>query len=489
MKKKLLLRNRTLLGLCFSLIILTIYLVNANSLFRMLIQTEPALETITQKEFDRLRGDDYVVLKWVKQPEVSNDFLGSLLLDGVLYCEHEEISINKVHGVVLKSKENIYYFSVPAHNGKTAMENEINAGYKLASDNILLKANIPTVMFDDGFYRLYLFNYESDEIYGMCDTGLIFEKRGDTFSQYFGQSIDPLGDIPFDSVRLSIDSIEQIGLNQIRVYGWANESFIDTQEQNVYVEFYNDPFEKPIATYHCSGIRRSGLGEYFGEERYDFSGFQLNVEKPKKLNDEFYIRLAIGDSQHIVRSHIRVAYRYDGNRYEMTEWRNTGDDQARGGNTLISDDLEKSDQSYVYSEQIKDFRFNYGEATIEKKENMHYIHTIDSALIDGPICRIEGLIGSDQEGLENAKIILDVRCSDRSNRAYYPIETEFVDDEREELSDAENMVRFVVQIPSEYVGNRMICHLLVDSTKRVHIADFQLERLDDGQLSISAVEL
>ena len=173
-----------LISFVASLILLVVYLVNSTAIFDKLIETENSFKQISESDFAKLEGDDYVFIEWAQDPQVLADFYQSLHLNSIVFCENEEYSANKEYGVVLKSDDTIYLARAQASNGKTAMNSKVSQGYKLASDNILLNVKIPTITLKNGKYDLYIRDYESADINGLCHTGITFVKSDKGFEQY-----------------------------------------------------------------------------------------------------------------------------------------------------------------------------------------------------------------------------------------------------------------------------------------------------------------
>lgn len=471
-------RYRWCAAFVMSFAVLVVYLFFSTVIFEKLIETEGSFKRISEETFFELQGDDYVFIEWSQQPCVLSDFYQSLQLKGTVFCENETYSAEKEYGIVLKSQDAIYLAKADPQNGKTAMSNKVAQGYTLASDNILLNVKIPTITLKNEKYDLYIWDYESPNISGLCYTGISFQKTDNGFAQFWGSECRNItSKTEAADVILSIDTLELIDQQTLSITGWATYDAIAPINQTVFVEIYNDPFAEPIATYQSTMLRRSGLGDYLGASVYDYCGFQLHAEMPSELCEIFYIRLVIADEDAYYRSNLRIAYQRNEETFDLVQWRNTTNDEPGDTSTLpvleMASTMVETDN--LYSEELSGFYYSYLDDQVDEKiDQLAATLFIDDLVIDGTMFTVRGHVDFAFEEYDDSRVILHILCKDRNRRAY-----QVSLEHKEEIS--EGIVPFEINIPAEYVPDKIEWSIFIDNGMVYHVQDYVAIYSEEGK--------
>ena len=80
-------RYGMLISFVASLILLVVYLVNSTAIFDKLIETENSFKQISESDFAKLEGDDYVFIEWAQDPQVLAEL--SALNASIMGAKHD----------------------------------------------------------------------------------------------------------------------------------------------------------------------------------------------------------------------------------------------------------------------------------------------------------------------------------------------------------------------------------------------------------------
>ena len=182
-----------------------------------------------------------------------------------------------------------------------------NLGEALGQENIPglsgININFSPLGMRNGKYTLYIYVYENEEAYGIVNTHREFRKDYRSFIELV--SVELMQSEVFNDARINnavkwhFDTFEIID-DSFVINGWAFLENEESSKNQVYLEI-----QKPdgmISIYSTQTIYRTGLGEYFNDDRYNSAGFQAQLPKDAIGLGENIITVLINTDNRAVQS-------------------------------------------------------------------------------------------------------------------------------------------------------------------------------------------
>lgn len=229
-------------------------------------------KNIKEVNFSDYREKDKVYYS-VDSVTVYKNVFEKVAFDGWGFCDSDlSNQENRKMEFLLKSDNNCYSLECLL----TPRNDVLNA----FTDVNVPKSNsgrieIYTLPLKSGEYELWMYIEESDDVYGLVNTGKKYVVENSEFKEYVPSIVENIENVEVkDNILYNIDSEEKTE-DGINIKGWAFIENTDSANTNVYIEFTLE--DGSVVTKECLKVGRSDVSTYFENELYNKSGFNVSV--------------------------------------------------------------------------------------------------------------------------------------------------------------------------------------------------------------------
>ena len=237
---------------------------------------------IKKVNFDDFEEKDKVYYSIDTIDIYNNDFFENINISGWAFSD-SDLSGQDTRKVslLLKSDDNCYELQC-----SKSQRDDVNKAFPDLNvpKQAIFRAQFYTLPLSVGEYELWIYVKENDNTYGKVYTGKNFDVTYEGFIEHVNKIVDNFDNIvKSKDVIKSIDSFDIKDDGTTEISGWALMKNVNSNNEKVYVEFTLKNGE--IVTKEASKVMRGDVGDYFNDEKYDYSGFNVSL-LPEELNSE-----------------------------------------------------------------------------------------------------------------------------------------------------------------------------------------------------------
>ena len=221
-----------------------------------------------------MAGDhvNYAIDNW----SYYDNIVQTITIDGWAFVETQQDNLHKTVKFVFVSDVISYEVDADLHNREGLVK--VFTDKYVPKNRTGFSITFSPLGMRNGDYTLFIYIYENENNYGIKNTGREFQKYYRNFTELKGGVLLDSKDFSKASENNSIKyNIDWCYLEdgKLDIYGWAFLENAESSENRVYLEI-----QKPDGTvsfYSTKRFLREGVGEYFSDNRYIYSGFQAKV--------------------------------------------------------------------------------------------------------------------------------------------------------------------------------------------------------------------
>lgn len=216
-----------------AILILVLWLFKSNGIIASIfVDNEKRLNEVDIFQYSSVSR----VYPYVSGQSDRGDYFDTYSITGAAFCESEASDYLREVELILKSEKGAYAIKA-APSDDTRFYEQFQDIKQIRGKGIGFRVNFSTINLPSGIYELYIYVRETEDIYGISNSGYKFIKDKDGFRSFdYGQQIDLDSDcfietdIPFayDVVTNNEDGTTYIG-------GWQALEKSESSETSVYI--------------------------------------------------------------------------------------------------------------------------------------------------------------------------------------------------------------------------------------------------------------
>lgn len=271
------------------------WMINAN---QIVIKCS-GLSSATKIDFTEDLKKDSVYYD-VERLEFLHDLSETVTLKGWTYILADQDPASRTVSALLKSDENCYELKFqhpedPQLYKLFGVRKDVAIefpGRQLEGKILGFFGDFSIIPIEDGIYELYIYCQESEESYGLADTGIWVEKSGNSLSVLTWESeVSPQMSVTQRDVAIwCIDRMEMIG-DEIEIVGWTYVNGQNCETQKVYVQITDSTGRRVL--YNTDNITRSSVAEVYNNKLYELSGYQARFPMSSLADGECTLRFLV----------------------------------------------------------------------------------------------------------------------------------------------------------------------------------------------------
>lgn len=260
-------KNKAVL-ICYivAMVLFLAYLFNANQIVAYCLGENRAFQP---DNFEKYQSNSTVTYFWTGL-QMNEDFFQTLTVSGIFFCE-TSLPVEREEQrarLILHSDQGTYSTELNLVSRKDVYLKLTNFSHIPNEKLLVTSQSISTVALPDGIYDAHIYVEESEEVFGICDMGLKFEK--DTNGLHIVAS--PV-ETEWDSIQTKnmVQDLNFTNLGngyQVMCYSFIQD--IDLKNQTYYLEVDNG---REVQEYRCTNYFSDDIGLYYGNQDYNQTRF------------------------------------------------------------------------------------------------------------------------------------------------------------------------------------------------------------------------
>jgi hypothetical protein len=296
--------NRAQLGYALLVVLFLAYLINANNIVAYFVG-----DSVKVISFDKFPKKDKVEFS-IDESYVSGGLEGNIYFKGWAFCETGEENDSKKIGLIFVSDNISYIYNLKAV-GRADLKVAFSTSKEIKGIMHGFAGEFSTIIMKNGIYKLYIYDWENENNYGIVDTGKLYKKDAIGIEEFTWTSSEIDLDLRSSVQRGLASNIEifnNLHGDLLNVEGWAFVNEMDCKNQKVYIEIIGKSGSKTYDTISCT---RYDVRTAYQNEMYEQSGFKAQIPIAGSDNGEITINIYIENDGTIYRTDNSYKYSLD----------------------------------------------------------------------------------------------------------------------------------------------------------------------------------
>ena len=257
------------------LIVIFLFLMNFMSQIILSLFGDKKLNEISNDDLSLYNSNEQVYAE-IHSFSKKDSLYGIYSISGYAFVETEKNNKEKQIKLLFVSDKNVYSVNTNISTGRGF--SFLDTNMKIKDDRIVFKSLFSILKMKNGVYKLYIYDSENKEDYGLLDTKRFYKKIGTDFEQYIPENfIVSLNkdDIEFsEDIKKNVDKYER-NSEKIYIDGWVYLKNTSSSQQEIILELIDN--QSNSYYYNTNKTIRNDVAFVYKNSLYRESGFSFNI--------------------------------------------------------------------------------------------------------------------------------------------------------------------------------------------------------------------
>ena len=257
------------------LIVIFLFLMNFMSQIILSLFGDKKLNEISNDDLSLYNSNEQVYAE-IHSFSKKDSLYGIYSISGYAFVETEKNNKEKQIKLLFVSDKNVYSVNTNISTGRGF--SFLDTNMKIKDDRIVFKSLFSILKMKNGVYKLYIYDSENKEDYGLLDTKRFYKKIRTDFEQYIPENfIVSLNkdDIEFsEDIKKNVDKYER-NSEKIYIDGWVYLKNTPSSQQEVILELIDN--QSNSYYYNTNKTIRNDVAFVYKNNLYRESGFSFNI--------------------------------------------------------------------------------------------------------------------------------------------------------------------------------------------------------------------
>ena len=257
------------------LIVIFLFLMNFMSQIILSLFCDKKLNEISNDDLSLYNSNEQVYAE-IHSFSKKDSLYGIYSISGYAFVETEKNNKEKQIKLLFVSDKNVYSVNTNISTGRGF--SFLDTNMKIKDDRIVFKSLFSILKMKNGVYKLYIYDSENKEDYGLLDTKRFYKKIGTDFEQYIPENfIVSLNkdDIEFsEDIKKNVDKYER-NSEKIYIDGWVYLKNTSSSQQEIILELIDN--QSNSYYYNTNKTIRNDVAFVYKNSLYRESGFSFNI--------------------------------------------------------------------------------------------------------------------------------------------------------------------------------------------------------------------
>ena len=257
------------------LIVIFLFLMNFMSQIILSLFGNKKLNEISNDDLSLYNSNEQVYAE-IHSFSKKDSLYGIYSISGYAFVETEKNNKEKQIKLLFVSDKNVYSVNTNISTGRGF--SFLDTNMKIKDDRIVFKSLFSILKMKNGVYKLYIYDSENKEDYGLLDTKRFYKKIGTDFEQYIPENfIVSLNkdDIEFsEDIKKNVDKYER-NSEKIYIDGWVYLKNTSSSQQEIILELIDN--QSNSYYYNTNKTIRNDVAFVYKNSLYRESGFSFNI--------------------------------------------------------------------------------------------------------------------------------------------------------------------------------------------------------------------